>query len=66
MKAEEILNAHGLNEHNCLAYKEIIDCLEDYARIQIEKYLDIVKTKFNSNPLQTLEYVLESTPINLD
>lgn len=61
------INSQGEPDIDYVEYLEnlVVD-RHNYARIQIEKHLDIVKTKFNSNPLQTLEYVLDSTPINLD
>jgi len=49
MKAEEALIAHGLNEYNCLAFREMIDCLEDYARIQIENDRKETKRLMNEN-----------------
>jgi hypothetical protein len=70
MKAEEILNNNGLTgklkcrnlELNEIDREDIVNCMKEYARIQIEKDRERVKA---ISPFE-LSRIIEQVPINLD
>jgi hypothetical protein len=73
MKAEEILNNNGLTgklkcrnlELNEIDREDIVNCMKEYARIQIEKDRERVKAEI-PDIMKTVKTWIDDTPITLD